>query len=397
MDEVQIMRLPPYQAKHYLAEDAIFGLPDRRGSREDFRKRRRPIGRLGAGQPGAVALPTLAEAFGASFQQAQWVVLAYLLATTALIVSAGRLGDIVGRRRLLMVGIGLFTVGSALCAAAPGLGWLIAAMGLLGTMSAVGTALGPSLGGGLALVLARRCLPTDRQTLKADQAHFDHLGTLLLALTLAAYALAMTVGRGRFGPFYLAHALGLGTALVGVILSVGPVVAAFTGVPAGRAVDRFGPHRTSAGGLIGMVLLAVRLWRTAQQHHQAPQDERRLNLRMLPLVGMVGGCSMGLLGIGGGLMAGPLLSGWMGQRQTTAQGLSLALVAPSSVVALATYAGAHRVDWALGVPMALGGVLTVSAGVALAHRLPEKPMRLSFAAILMATAFWLVAGPQPIH
>lgn len=311
-----------------------------------------------------VALPTLAAAFGASFQQAQWIVLAYLLATTALIVSMGRLGDLVGRRRLLMVGIGLFTVGSALCATAPGLGWLIAArgvqgvgaaimlaltmalvgeavptshtgraMGLLGTMSAVGTALGPSLGGvliqqfgwpsifwvnvplgGLALVLAQRCLPADRQTLKADQARFDHLGTVLLALTLAAYALAMTVGWGRFGPinvalllamlgglglfvwveahtqsplirlekfhdralsaslatsaliatvmmatlvvgpFYLAHALGLSTALVGVVLSVGPVVAAFTGVPAGRAVDRFGPHCTSLGGLIGMVL-----------------------------------------------------------------------------------------------------------------------------------------------
>nr|WP_290662960.1 sulfite exporter TauE/SafE family protein [Aquabacterium sp.] len=147
-----------------------------------------------------------------------------------------------------------------------------------------------------------------------------------------------------------------------------------------------------------MVLLAIRLWRTAQRHPpSAPQVERRLNLRVLPFVGMVGGCSMALLGIGGGLMAGPLLSGWLGQRQTTAQGLSLALVAPSSVVALATYAGAHRVDWALGVPMTLGGLLTVSAGVALAHRLPERPMRLSFAAILMATALWLVAGPQPIH
>ena len=47
------------------------------------------------------ALPTLAEAFAASFQQVQWVVLAYLLATTTLIVSVGRLGDIAGRRRLL--------------------------------------------------------------------------------------------------------------------------------------------------------------------------------------------------------------------------------------------------------------------------------------------------------
>ena len=141
-----------------------------------------------------------------------------------------------------------------------------------------------------------------------------------------------------------------------------------------------------------MALLALRLIGTATR--ATPPSERPLNLRVLPLVGMVGGSSMGLLGIGGGLMAGPLLSGWMGQRQATAQGLSLALVAPSSVMALATYAQAHRVDWSLGLPMALGGVLTVSAGVALAHRLPEKPMRLSFAAILVMTAAWLIVGSR---
>src|SRR3954452_10497241 len=61
-----------------------------------------------------VALPTLAEAFGASFQQVQWVVLAYLLATTTLIVSVGRLGDVIGRRRLTMAGIFLFTAASCL-------------------------------------------------------------------------------------------------------------------------------------------------------------------------------------------------------------------------------------------------------------------------------------------
>src|ERR1700694_2783815 len=49
-----------------------------------------------------VGLPTFAQAFGASFQEVQWVVLAYLLASTTLIVSVGRLGDIAGRRRLLL-------------------------------------------------------------------------------------------------------------------------------------------------------------------------------------------------------------------------------------------------------------------------------------------------------
>ncbi|MEI6415689.1 MAG: MFS transporter, partial [Pseudomonadota bacterium] len=123
-------------------------------------------------------LPTLAQAFNASFQAVQWIVLAYLLAITTLIVSVGRLGDILGRRRLLLFGIGLFTVASLLCGIAPTLWMLIAAraaqglgaaimmaltvalvgetvpkekigsaMGLIGTMSAIGTTLGPSLGG----------------------------------------------------------------------------------------------------------------------------------------------------------------------------------------------------------------------------------------------------------
>jgi MFS family permease len=117
-----------------------------------------------------VALPTLVQSFDASFQEAQWVVLAYLLASTTLIVSVGRLGDLTGRRRLLIAGVALFTVASALAGLAPTLWTLIAAraaqglgaailmalamalvtqaapsartgsaMGLLGTMSAVGT------------------------------------------------------------------------------------------------------------------------------------------------------------------------------------------------------------------------------------------------------------------
>ena len=97
------------------------------------------------------------------------------------------------------------------------------AMGLLGTMSAIGTALGPSLGGVLiaglgwraiflvnvplgllTLLLAYRHLPADRREPKTDRAGFDTVGTLLLALTLAAYALAMTIGRGSFGPLNMA-------------------------------------------------------------------------------------------------------------------------------------------------------------------------------------------------
>jgi EmrB/QacA subfamily drug resistance transporter len=309
-----------------------------------------------------VGLPALAQAFTASFQEVQWIVLGYLLAITTLIVSVGRLGDVIGRRRLLLAGILLLTVASVLCGVAPTLWMLIAAravqglgaavmmaltiafvgetvpraktgsaMGLLGTMSAIGTALGPSLGGILiaglgwraiflvkvplgilTLLLTYRYLPVDRRAAKTDRAGFDYVGTLLLALTLAAYALAMTIGRNRFGPlnmallltagfgvglfvlteakaasplirlamlrdpvlsaglamsalvstvmmatlvvgpFYLSRALGLDAALVGLVVSAGPLVAGLTGAPSGRIVDRLGAQRMSIVGLIGI-------------------------------------------------------------------------------------------------------------------------------------------------
>ena len=86
-------------------------------------------------------LPTLAHAFAASFQAVQWIVIAYLLAITTLIVSVGRLSDIVGRRRLLLSGIGLFTLASLLCGAAPTLWLLIAARAAQGLGAAVMLAL----------------------------------------------------------------------------------------------------------------------------------------------------------------------------------------------------------------------------------------------------------------
>ena len=305
------------------------------------------------------ALPTLTHAFGASFAAAQWIVLTYLLAITTLLVSAGRLGDRFGRRRLLFLGVAVFTTASLVCGAASDLALLLAArgaqglgaalmlalslalvgesvpreqagrtMGLLGTMSAVGTAFGPALGGLLAatfgwralflvnvpvgllnLVLVARFLPADRDGTRDARAGLDPAGTALLAATLAAYALAMTLERAGsgalrlallaasiagavvfalvesrtraplvrvalfrdrglsaglasgalvstvimstlvVGPFHLSRGLGLPATLVGVLLSVGPAVVALSGVPAGRITDRFGARRTSAAGL----------------------------------------------------------------------------------------------------------------------------------------------------
>src|SRR6476646_9657101 len=88
-----------------------------------------------------VGLPTLAQAFNASFPEVQWIVIAYLLAITTLIVSAGRLGDLTGRRRLLLAGIVLFTLASVLCGVAPTLWLLIAARAAQGLGAAIMMAL----------------------------------------------------------------------------------------------------------------------------------------------------------------------------------------------------------------------------------------------------------------
>jgi len=311
-----------------------------------------------------VALPSLKAAFGASTQDVQWVVIAYLVALTSSLVAAGRLGDLLGRRRLLLGGIGLFALaGTAalfaadlwvlvLARAAQGLAAAVlmsltiamvgdlvpkertgSAMGLLGTVSAIGTALGPSVGGllivgfgwpgvfglmalagALSLAFALHLLPPD-EAVKTKRPPFDFVGALLLAISLATFALAMTIAaptlviglllgvsaaglisfvrvetttaaplvqlsllgqRGTsaglisialvstimmttlvVGPFYLSGTLGLGPAATGLVMSIGPIVSALVGLPAGRLVDRFGPTVAVSSGLAGVLLGAL--------------------------------------------------------------------------------------------------------------------------------------------
>ena len=63
-----------------------------------------------------VALPTIQRDLKASFSDLQWVINGYAIALAVLLVTAGRLGDIFGRKRLFMIGLGLFSFGSLLCA-----------------------------------------------------------------------------------------------------------------------------------------------------------------------------------------------------------------------------------------------------------------------------------------
>ena len=62
-----------------------------------------------------VALPSMERGLAAGFDQILWVVNAYVLVFAVLLITAGRLGDIWGPKRLFLVGLGLFTVSSAAC------------------------------------------------------------------------------------------------------------------------------------------------------------------------------------------------------------------------------------------------------------------------------------------
>jgi EmrB/QacA subfamily drug resistance transporter len=87
----------------------------------------------------AVALPAIGRNLHASFQGLQWTVTSYTLTLASLILLAGWLSDRWGRRRVFLAGLGWFTLASVACAAAPGIGWLIAARAVQGIGGALMT------------------------------------------------------------------------------------------------------------------------------------------------------------------------------------------------------------------------------------------------------------------
>lgn len=189
-----------------------------------------------------VALPTMVEELATSFNVIQWVALAYLLTIATLTMSMGRLGDVVGKRTLFVVGIAVFTVGSALCGLSPDVSWLIGfrvlqaigsvlvlalgaailveafpphergkALGWIGTTVSVGIVSGPVLGGILisayswraiffvnvpvgivAAYLALRHVP---DAPPAPGQRFDVVGAILMSLSLFSLSLALTLGQ----------------------------------------------------------------------------------------------------------------------------------------------------------------------------------------------------------
>ncbi|UVJ42733.1 sulfite exporter TauE/SafE family protein [Pseudomonas sp. LS1212] len=120
-----------------------------------------------------------------------------------------------------------------------------------------------------------------------------------------------------------------------------------------------------------------------------PSSEMRQPWPWLGVLGAGSGVLGGLFGVGGAVLATPVLTSVFGTTQVVAQGLSLALAAPSTAVTLVTYGVHQHVNWAMGIPLAVGGLLSISWGVKLAHALPEKVLRSLFCGFLVLCAVML--------
>ncbi len=193
-----------------------------------------------------VGLPAIGRSLAADASALQWIVNAYLLPLSALLLLGGAAGDRYGRRRLLITGIGIFALASLACALAPGsrvllIGRLVQGMGAamlmpnslailgqtfagegrgraIGIWAAAGAiagAIGPVLGGWLighvgwrsiflinlplaaaAIFLAKRYIPPIRPS---GGHRLDFRGGILATVGLGSLAWALTIGSGRAG------------------------------------------------------------------------------------------------------------------------------------------------------------------------------------------------------
>src|SRR5262249_470023 len=84
-----------------------------------------------------IALPTLSRVFGVPLTRIEWVVLAYVVTITGLLLAAGRVADQIGRRRVYAAGLALFGAASVLCGLAASAAALIAARVLQGVGAAL--------------------------------------------------------------------------------------------------------------------------------------------------------------------------------------------------------------------------------------------------------------------
>ena len=209
-----------------------------------------------------IALPSIAHAFGVALTGAvEWILIGYLVVIAATLLTFGRVADSLGRKPLFLGGLFVFTLGSALCGAAPSLGTLIAArcfqglgaaaifsvniamitrafpasergraLGINAILVALGVSVGPTIGGLLTQLLTWRWifyvnLPVGGAALAfiaiglrpkalAAKPNLDLLGAILLTVGACSLLLGLSWGGSAY-PWLSAPVLALALTAIG--------------------------------------------------------------------------------------------------------------------------------------------------------------------------------------
>jgi uncharacterized protein len=198
-------------------------------------------------------------------------------------------------------------------------------------------------------------------------------------------ALVMIVPNVLLGLWHYIRKVGLDPRLA-LTLAITAVPFTFAGARIATALPSE-PLRV-AFAIFLAAIAAQMAWRTF-----GPKGDHPHNVYPWPLAGLVGaigGTLSGFFSVGGAVFAVPAMSVLFGLSQVAAQGMGLALVAPGTVVSIATYALARDINWVPGIALALGGACSVPHGVNLARRLPERVLRGLFVVLMLASAMGLV-------
>jgi len=189
-----------------------------------------------------IGLNTIVNDLHQPLNVVEWVVLAYMLVISTLMLSIGRLSDMIGKKRLYLAGIIIFTIGSGLCGIAPSVYWLITfrvlqaigavmtmaigtaivtdafppkergkALGVMGTMVSLGIIAGPTIGGiilqsltwhwlffvnlpigVIGVFMVARFVPDD--TTRSKQ-HFDYAGSAAMFFFMTSLLFALSISQ----------------------------------------------------------------------------------------------------------------------------------------------------------------------------------------------------------
>jgi uncharacterized membrane protein YfcA len=128
----------------------------------------------------------------------------------------------------------------------------------------------------------------------------------------------------------------------------------------------------------------------ARRSFLSKRETLHLPWAWVALVGAVAGVLVGFFTVGGTLFSISANTFLFSLTQLQAQGIALAYSTPATLLSAFVYARAGDVDWSVGIPLALGGVSTVSFAVDIAHRLPERRLRLLYIVFMLASSVSLL-------